>query len=482
MRTITWIAAAALLIGHAVAAGEGALTPEEKRAGWVPIFDGKTLSGWHVSSKTGHGTGGRWVVANGAIVGGQDPPGNGGIVITDKSFGDFEVAVEMNNDYGPDSGLFLRSTEDGRCYQAMIDYHNDGNLMGVYGEGIGGFAARNFQTLEAPDRIKVLDYPPFPCPFTPEGWKKLWKRGEWNDLRARITGNPPTIETWINGVRIMDWTDKDKDKDKDKEKDKEKEKRLPDRGAIGLQVHGGAMGASGVVRYRNIRVKEIPPDNTLSPQEKAAGWILLFDGKSLNGWTTDKKEPSKVPVEDGCINPHKCGGYMMIHEKQWGDLVLSLDFRISKGCNSGVFVRTYPLTPVPGWDVGYNGIEMQVLDSTTAGMHDTGAIYDLVKPAKNAMNPAGQWNHAVITCDRNIITVELNGEKVTRMDLDEWTEPGKRPDGSEHKFTGLVFKERPRRGYIGLQDHGSPCWYKNIKLLPLHTRGAGDAPAAGEGR
>ena len=98
--------------------------------------------------------------------------------------------------------------------------------------------------------------------------------------------------------------------------------------------------------------------------------------------------------------------------------------------------------------------------------HDTGAIYDLVKPAKNAMKPVGEWNHMVITCDKNLITVELNGEKVNRMDLDEWTEPNKRPDGSAHKFD-IAYKDHPRKGYIGLQDHGQDCWYKNIKLLPL---------------
>ena len=97
--------------------------------------------GWHASAQTGHSaaskhqTGGRWVVEDGAIMGSQDIPGNGGILITDEKFGDFEVVLEMNNDFGPDSGLFLRSTEDGTAYQAMIDYHANGNLMGVYGEG-----------------------------------------------------------------------------------------------------------------------------------------------------------------------------------------------------------------------------------------------------------------------------------------------------------------------------------------------------------
>jgi hypothetical protein len=207
-------------------------------------------------------------------------------------------------------------------------------------------------------------------------------------------------------------------------------------------------------------------DNELTPREKAEGWLLLFDGKTLNGWMTSSQKPSKRPVEDRCINPHQCGGYMMIHEQQWGDFTLSLDFKISKGCNSGVFIRTFPLTPRPGKDVGYNGIEVAIDDTPGAGYHDTGALYDLVKPAKAARKPVGEWNHLVVTCCKNLITVELNGEKITKMDLDEWTQPNKRPDGSGHKFD-IAYKNHPRKGYIGLQDHGQDCWFKNIKLLPL---------------
>jgi hypothetical protein len=207
-------------------------------------------------------------------------------------------------------------------------------------------------------------------------------------------------------------------------------------------------------------------DNSLTPEEKAAGWILLFDGSTLNGWKTSNERPSRVPVEGGAINPHGCGGYMMIHEETWADFTLALDFQISKGCNSGIFVRTFPLQARLGKDVGFNGIEIAIDDTTTAGYHDTGAIYDLVTPLKNAMKPVGEWNHFVITCDRSVITVELNGEHVSRMDLDEWNAPNRRPDGSEHKFD-VAYKDHPRRGYIGLQDHGKACWFKNIKIKPI---------------
>jgi hypothetical protein len=207
-------------------------------------------------------------------------------------------------------------------------------------------------------------------------------------------------------------------------------------------------------------------DNELSDAEKKDGWILLFNGRTLDGWMTSSEKPSRTPVEDGCINPHKCGGYMMIHEKMWEDFTVKFDFKISPKCNSGVFVRTYSLKPRPGKDVGFNGIEVAIDDTRTAGFHDTGALYDLVKPTKNAMKPAGEWNQMAITCLKNTITVELNGETVVKADLDQFDKPYTRPDGSRHKFD-VAYKDHPRKGYVGFQDHGSPCWFKNVKLKQL---------------
>jgi hypothetical protein len=126
----------------------------------------------------------------------------------------------------------------------MIDYHANGNLMGLYGEGIGGKPhVKNYDITTDVTKIKLVDYQPFPCPVSAEDWPKFWKHGEWNELRARIVGNPPTITTWIKGVKFMHYTDT--------------EKRLPDGGAISLQVHGGGDFTKQFVRYRNIRIKEL---------------------------------------------------------------------------------------------------------------------------------------------------------------------------------------------------------------------------------
>jgi len=207
-------------------------------------------------------------------------------------------------------------------------------------------------------------------------------------------------------------------------------------------------------------------DNELTKAEKAEGWLLLFDGKSLNGWMNSKKEPSKRAVEDGLLNPFHCGGYLLVHERPWGDFVLTADFKLSKGANSGVFIRTMPLDPEHDDILWQNGIEIQLYDSPKAAYNSTGAIYDLVKPSKHTMKPIGKWNTMVVRCEGSVISVTLNGEMIARADLDEFNVPNRRPDGSKHKFP-VDWSKHPRKGYLGFQDHGGDVWLKNVKLLPL---------------
>ncbi|MDA1315293.1 MAG: DUF1080 domain-containing protein [Acidobacteria bacterium] len=204
-------------------------------------------------------------------------------------------------------------------------------------------------------------------------------------------------------------------------------------------------------------------DNELTPAEKATGWILLFDGKSLDEWMNPDGSPSERPIEQAGINPHEAGGYMLVHKRQWSNFTLRANFKIAPGCNSGIFIRTTPLTPQPGKSLGHNGIEFQIMDSNGLGYHDTGAFYDLAVPKQQAMRPVGAWNQVEIRVHGYSVTAHLNGVEVSGLALEHFDKPFLRPDGTSHKFAA-AWKDHPLTGYIGLQDHGTDVWFKNIRI------------------
>ena len=111
------------------------------------------------------------------------------------------------------------------------------------------------------------------------------------------------------------------------------------------------------------------------------------------------------------------------------------------------------------------GIEIQVENPGGPDRHSVGAIYDLVAPTKNN-GKADAWNTYVITAKGPLITVSLNGEIVSQMNLDQWTETGKNPDGSPNKFKRPL-KDWKREGHIGFQDHGAGVSYRNVRIKAL---------------
>src|SRR5687768_11696833 len=174
--------------------------------GFTPIFNGKDLSGWHVSKTNHHGTTPDYRVLHGVIVGTQNPRGKGGILLTDKKYKNFEVYIEVKPDWGCDSGLFLRSSEAGEAYQVTLDYLPGGGMGGIYGERLKGVTNAN-----APSQ-------PAAAGLTPEqraaqaqargaAWQKAWKREAWNSVRARIEGDVPQIKVWINDQLVTDFKD-----------------------------------------------------------------------------------------------------------------------------------------------------------------------------------------------------------------------------------------------------------------------------------
>ncbi len=156
------------------------------------------------------------------------------------------------------------------------------------------------------------------------------------------------------------------------------------------------------------------------------------------------------------------GGGDLWTKQRYGDFVLDLEFKINKGGNSGVFIRT---GDIENWL--HTGIEVQVHDSTNGTARGScGAIYDCLAPSKDVAKDPGLWNQMTITAEANKIYVVMNGEKIIDMDLDLWTEPHKNPNGTPNKFN-TAYKDMPRVGHIGFQDHGDPVWYRNIKIKLL---------------
>ncbi len=205
---------------------------------------------------------------------------------------------------------------------------------------------------------------------------------------------------------------------------------------------------------------DLPADD-VPRLEETGGWRRLFDGRSLAGWQT--RRPGAWKVEDGVLM-RAAGGSDIWTREQFGDFELQLQFKLAEGTNSGVFFRIGDLA-----DPVQTGIEVQVLDSAgkrQVGRHDCGAIYDCLAPRYNAVRPPGQWNHLRLVCRGPKVHVELNGADIIDMDLDRWTQPHRNPDGSKNKFR-TAYKDMPRRGYIGLQDHGKPVWYREIWIRPL---------------
>jgi hypothetical protein len=237
--------------------------------GWITLFDGQSLAGWHKNpQRIGHGTGGRWSVEDGAIVGEQDPPGsgNGGILLTDRKFADFDLSIDAKPDWGVCSGLFLRANDKGQCFQMMVDYHDAGNVGHVYGEGTGGFSNRPFDIFGTIDpKTKLLAAltarpnaarPPKAYSASGEEWVRAWKLNDYNTLRARVVGIPPKITTWINDLKVSEFDGETFD---GQGYNKERvAKTLGKEGSIAVQVHGGGGWPKGAkCRWKNVKIKPL---------------------------------------------------------------------------------------------------------------------------------------------------------------------------------------------------------------------------------
>lgn len=205
---------------------------------------------------------------------------------------------------------------------------------------------------------------------------------------------------------------------------------------------------------------------------------ILFDGDNLDAWTyperawyVDKKgaltcRMKEVKQKDG-TTALRGMGYIWTKDP-YDDFDLTLQYKLSKAANSGVFYRTDPRNPVHG------GFEVQLMDNegfqAAKGKRDArklnGSFYDGKAPSSDPSRPVGQWNKLRLRCEGPRIQIWINDVQVIDVNVDDWDTPGKNPDGSSNKFKRAL-KDLPRTGHIGLQNHGQPVWFRDIIIRKL---------------
>lgn len=206
--------------------------------------------------------------------------------------------------------------------------------------------------------------------------------------------------------------------------------------------------------------------NELSEDEAKDGWKLLFDGKSFDGWRNYKGKDVKKGWEivDGMMK-HTKGGKDLMTVEQYENFELKLEWKVSEGGNSGIFVGAREIND----KISRSGIEMQIIDNERHPdaqnvKNVSGAAYGLYVPPAEAARKAGEWNQVHIIQKGSKYEFYQNGVKTAAFDLEstEFIDLI-----AEAKFKDWPHFARYRKGHIGLQDHGDVVFFRNIKLKQL---------------
>lgn len=247
-------------------------------------------------------------------------------------------------------------------------------------------------------------------------------------------------------------------------------------------------------------------DNQLSKEEKAAGWKLLFDGKTMKNWGDSTGKPMKGDawtIEEGALKAKKRPTFTedLFSKATYADFELAWDWKVAPAGNSGLKYRIQDHIYMNGGrpnkkfelivdDFSKNrlkakpegkgqdyvvGFEYQMIDDTknsdalSAKTHSTGALYDMVPPSKDATKPAGEWNHSRLVVKGSHVEHWLNGEKVVDASIaPETVKPLLEKRWGQTPAVLHALGDQPRKSCpISLQNHGDDAWFKNLKIRPL---------------
>jgi hypothetical protein len=437
---------------------------------WRELFDGRTLAGWSAHS----GTARYFVEAAGttdaAIVGEAVADSKNSFLCSDETFDDFELRLEFKVDPALNSGVQIRSQIDDTDrvfgYQSEIDM--DPVRARWWSAGLYEEARRGW--LEPAGEEKG----PRGAAFTDQG-RAASRPDDWNELR--VVAHGPELTTWLNGEVRAPLHDS-----------------TTPRGVIALQVHGIGRDRALVgkkVRFRRIRLRELAaqePLNALTDAERAAGWRLLFDGVSGAGWRSARGdafprqgwsiEHGRLEVAASGGGEARAGGDIVTIER-FAEFELELDFRLTRGANSGIKYFVQPdLRPIgsdgkPAAVGSAIGCEFQLLDDARHpdakqgrdGNRTLASLYDLI--AADTAKPAraiGEWNTARIVAGATRVEHWLNGALVVAY---ERGSAAFRDLVAASKYRSIPgFGEWPD-GHLLLQDHGDQVAFRNVKVRDL---------------
>jgi hypothetical protein len=225
------------------------------------------------------------------------------------------------------------------------------------------------------------------------------------------------------------------------------------------------LAALALICLTRIATAADPAPNTLTAEEKAAGWKLLFDGTTTTGWRNYNKTAIAPgwKVENGeLVRGTEQAGDIVTADK-YGAFELSLEYNISKGGNSGLMYHVEE-TSGPPW---HTGPEVQIQDVGGKDPQKPGWLYQLYPSEVDAAKPAGEWNELKILITPEKCATWMNGKLYNEYvkGSKDWDEKV-----AKSKFAKFANFGKPTSGFICLQDHGNPVSFRNIKIRPIAAK------------